>query len=376
MWSWQWRAKICCHVGCLTHFSKVWFWWGKRRVILFIYLVLIAPKIKKSVSFNSFCSLHHLRMGKLYKESYANTYAALNVRNALDKLINALQSPCGGRLERRRHNISSTTTTRPAPGRDYTSEFAKCHALVTSLTKPAAASSVVHQLATPRISTTTPKKKPIHVSEPASPPVLPPKFNLTTRLVSEPASPPVIPTKFNLTTRLISEPTSPPVVPTPKSNLASQLEPTGPPETPYSTAAAPIKCSPVVECTTTDPKMTISLPSRDGNESSNCARSVDSGLNLLRNPEQYQGFGTPPPLAGSKSHSNPNPHLNLNSNRGGKRPSSRSSLTSEFSELGAEYACHIPPHLHDQVTTLHQLNFRNIKLNNKKPQKPYAHQGN
>lgn len=32
-------------------------------------------------------------MGKLYKESYANTYAALNVRNALDKLINVLQSP-------------------------------------------------------------------------------------------------------------------------------------------------------------------------------------------------------------------------------------------------------------------------------------------
>ena len=295
-------------------------------------------------------------MGKLYKESYANTYAALNVRNALDKLINALQSPCGGRLERRRHANSSTTTTRPSPGRDYTSEFATCHALVTrSLTKPAAASSVVHQLATPgrTTTTTTPKKKPINVSEPASPPALPPKLKHTTRLVSEP--------------------TSPPVVPTPKFNLTSRLEPSKPPETPHSTAAAPIKCSPVVECTTTDPNMVVSLPSQDGNESSNCARSVDSEVNPLRNPEQYQGFETPPPLTGSKSHSNPNPHLNLNSNRGGKRPSSRSSLTSEYSELGAEYACHIPPHLHNQVTNLHQLNFRNIKLKNKTPPKPFAH---
>ena len=310
---------------------------------------------KKSVSVLTgfFFSLPHLRMGKLYKESYANKYAALNVRNALDKLINALQSPCGGRLERRGHNISSTTSTRPAPGRDYTSEFAKCHALVSCLTRPAAASSVVHQLATPRITTTTPKKKPISVSEPASPPVLPPKFNLAMRLVSEPASPPVIPT--------------------PKFNLTTQLEPSGPPETPYSTAAAPIKCSPVVACTTTDPKMTKSLPSRDGNESSNCARSVDSGLNPMRNPEQYQGFGTPLSLAGSKSHSKPNPHLNLNLNRGGKRPSSRSSLASEFLELGAEYVCHTPPHLHNQVTTLHQLHFCNIKLNNKTPPKPHAY---
>jgi hypothetical protein len=292
-----------------------------------MYLVLMGQGGKKSVSVLTVCfSLPHLRMGKLYKESYANMYAALNVRNALDKLINALQSPRGGRLERRGHNnISSTTSTRPAPRRDYTSEIAKCHPLVSCMTRPAAASSVgFHQLATPRITTTTtPKKKPIST---------------------------------------VSEPTSPPVLPTPKLNLTTRLEPGGPPETPYSStaaAAAPIKCSPVVECCTTsiDPKMTISLPSRDGHEGSNCRpRIVDSGLTPMRDPEQYQGFGTPrTSLAGSKSHSKPNPHLNLNSSRGGKRPSSRSSLTSELSELGAEYACHIPPHLHDQVTTLHRL---------------------